>query len=230
MFFAGQKAKVLYCPTNPEFNGQDCVILKHIPLHLNSNVDFSPSTFELESAFWSVTVNDEIVDAFIRHDIAIGDQIIIDNPPHGWKELKKRDMRVEQILRRQYLVRSPRGLTVAVEDVHPTKMEIPKNVTVGFSSEDIVNAAFEILECSDVEGTDFQEFFVKLGISVTDANISRPTKVKIGCMLNVEYPKGIDLGDKNAVYTALAKMLKSMTELELVEFLHSQHDFNIRVL
>lgn len=230
MFFAGQKAKILYCPEDTEFNGQDCIIVKHIPLFVDWDIDFRASTFELESAFWSVIIGDKIVDAFVRHDIAIGDRVIIDNPPHGWKELKKRDMRVEQILKRQYFVRTPRGLTVAVEDVHPTKMEIPKNVTVGFSNEDIVNAAFETLECSDVEGTDFQEFFAKLGINVTDTNISRPTKVKIGCTLDVEYPKGIDLGDKNAVYTALAKMLKSMSELELIEFLHSQFDFDIRVL
>jgi len=229
LFLPNDQVKILFCPEAQELNGEQATTISVskpssvFAFYNNKDMDanFKPTDWEKTNAYWLVkhNVSGRIVVAFVRHIITIGDLLVVGKTEPGWRELEGKVMRLETIQARRYGIRA-NGLSVLLEDIRPKQMtKSPESVDSGISKEDIVAAAIEVVGADNLQDTEIGELLDKLGISLADdADLTVSTYVDISFRLDVNYPKGIELGDKTAVAQALATKLKALSTSELVDF------------
>ena len=233
MFLPDDQVKILFCPEAQELNGEQATVItktnaRAVDAYPSQDMDsnFVPTQWEKDKAFWLVKHNNSgrIVAAFVRHIVTIGDPIIVGKPEPIWRELQGRTMRLESISRRKYGVRTSKGFLALLDDIRPVKMEsaptaIVKPYEAGISKADIAGAAVAIAGADNIIDSDLGELLKQLNISLADdADITMSTYVDISFRLDVNYPKGIEPGDKTAIATAIAKMLKNMPSSERIDF------------
>lgn len=231
MFVEGDVVKILYCPTHPFINGLEGILVKQASRELlnRDNLAFSPTAWEDENAFWTVLVGFEEYNAYVRHDFAIGDMIIVNKAPIGWKELEGRQYMVEQISSRKPVVRTARNLSVNIEDFTPVKIknkspeskpeEVPPSENV--SKTEIAETVLAITG-TDLGNMseDMLELLKQLGVSLADhADVTAETYISLEIHEKIKFGKGIDINDHTAVASQLASKFKAMATSELASYL-----------
>jgi len=232
VFLPDDQVKILFCPEAQELNGEQATVItktnaRAVDAYPSQDMDsnFVPTQWEKDKAFWLVKHNNSgrIVAAFVRHIVTIGDPIIVGKPEPIWRELQGKTMRLESISRRKYGVRTSKGFLALLEDIRPMKMEpaptaIVKPYESGVSKVDIAAAAVAIAGANNIIDSDIGELLKQLGVSlVDDADLTVSTYVDLSLRLDVNYPKGIEPGDKTAIAKAMAEKFKNMPTSDLVE-------------